>query len=436
MNLSNEIIIILMLALINGFLAMSEAAIISVRKSKLQNLAKKGDRKARAALELSNNPNKFLSTVQFGITLIGIITGAYSGAAIVEVLEKSLGGIAYIGKFANELSFFIVVIVITYINLIIGELVPKRIALNNPVKLARITAVFMKVLSYIGMPFVFLLSISTDFILKIIRVKPSEEPTITEDEIKVLIDHGTREGVFDSAEQSMVEGVFSLGDYKINVLMTTRTKIAWLDINENLEENLKIIYETKFSRFPVCDGSLEKILGIIRVKDILPVENIKTTADFRKFLIQPIFVAEGTKALKMLELFKEGKKHIALVVDEYGTLAGMLTLYDIVEAVVGEIPAYGREEEPSVIKRNDGSYLLDGMLPVSDLKELFSLQHLPFEERKDYDTLGGFVMKQLGKIPVSGEHFLWNNLYFEVVDMDGRRVDKVLAKKLKNGAVS
>lgn len=431
MNISNEVLIILALAIVNGFLAMSEAAIISVRKARLQHLAQKGDKKARLALDLANNPNKFLSAIQVGITLIGIITGAYSGATIVDNLEKTLSGIAFIGAYAREISFFLIVIAITYLNLLIGELVPKRIALNNPVKLARFTAGFMRVLSFIGMPFVYLLSVSTDFILKLIRLKPSDEPTVTEDEIKVLMDHGTREGVFDTAEQSMVEGVLSLGDYKINVLMTPRTKIAWLDINESIEENLKVIYETKYSRFPLCDGSLEKMLGIVRVKDMLPVESIKSVDDLKKYLIQPIFVAEGTKALKLLELFKETKKHIAIVVDEYGTLVGLLTLNDIVEAIVGEIPAYGRADEPPIIKRNDGSYLLDGMLPLSDLKELFNITQLPHEDRKDFDTLGGFVMSRLGKIPTSGEHFIWDAFYFEVVDMDGRRIDKVLAKKIK-----
>lgn len=431
MNISNEIIIIFLLALINGFLAMSEAAIISVRKARLQHLAQKGDKKAMQALELANNPNRFLSTIQFGITLIGIITGAYSGATIVDSLEKIFSGWQYIGRYAREISFFVIVIVITYLNLLIGELVPKRIALNNPVKLARFTAGIMKVLSFIGMPFVFLLSVSTDFILKIIRIKPSDEPTVTEDEIKVLMDHGTREGIFDTAERSMVEGVLSLADYKINVLMTPRTKIAWLDINEPVEENLKVIYETKYSRFPLCDGSLEKMLGIVRVKDFLRAGTINSNDDFKKYLIQPIFVAEGTKGLKLLELFKETKKHIAIVVDEYGTLVGLLTLNDIVEAIVGEIPAYGREDEPPIIKRKDGSYLLDGMLPLNDLKELFNITQLPHEERKDFDTLGGFVMSRLGKIPISGDSFLWDGFYFEVVDMDGRRIDKVLAKKLK-----
>lgn len=430
MNISNEIIFIFLLALINGVLAMSETAIISVRKARLQNLAKNGDKKARLALQLANNPNEFLSTVQFGITLIGIITGAYSGAAISASLEDVLRNMQYVGKYASEISFTIVVISITYLNLLIGELVPKRIALNNPVKLARSTALLMRFLSLIGMPFVFFLSLSTNFILKIIRLKPSEEPTITEDEIKVLIDHGTREGIFDSAEQSMVEGVFSLGDYKISVLMTPRTKIAWLDVNESIEENLQVIYDTKLSRFPLCDGSLEKMLGIIRIKDILPIESIKSSDDLKKFLIQPIFVAEGTKALKLLELFKETKKHIAFVVDEYGSLVGLLTINDIVEAIVGEIPAYGRAGEPSIIKREDGSYYLDGMLPINDFKELMGIPQLPQEDRKDYDTLGGFVMKQMGKIPISGEHFIWDTFYFEVVDMDGRRIDKVLARKL------
>ena len=431
MNISNEIIIIFLLAILNGILAMSEAAIISVKKARLQHLAKKGDKKAQVALDLANNPNKFLSATQFGITLIGILTGAYSGATIIDNLEIWIKGFQFFGGYAREISFAFVVIAITYLNLLIGELVPKRIALNNPVKLARITAVFMRVLSFIGMPFVYLLSKSTDFILKIIRIKPSEEPTVTEDEIKVLMDHGTKEGVFDSAEQSMVEGVLSLGDYKINVLMTPRTKIAWLDINEKIEDNLKVIYETKYSRFPLCDGSLEKIIGIIRVKDILPTDSINSMDDLKKFVMQPIYAAEGTKALKLLELFKENKKHIALIVDEYGTLVGLLTLNDIVEAIVGELPAYGSDEEPPIIQRTDGSYLLDGMLPVSDLKELLNITILPHEERKDFDTLGGFVMSRLGKIPISGEHFMWDKFYFEVVDMDGRRIDKVLARKIK-----
>jgi len=410
---------------------MSEAAIISSRKARLMNMAKKGDKKAKIALDFVEHPNSFLSTTQVGITLIGIFAGAYSGATLAELLQGMLQNIIFIGHYAKEISFIIVVVAITIVNLVIGELVPKRIALNNPEKVARLSVYLMKALSVVGMPFVAFLSFMTDLILKIIHLKPSEEPSVTEDEIKALIAHGTKEGVFDSAEQSMVEGVFSLGDYKINVLMTPRTKITWLDINEPIEKNIEIIFDTKFSRFPVCDGSLEKILGIIRVKDILPVENIKSVAELKKFLIQPIFVSEGTKALKLLELFKDSKKHIAFAVDEYGSITGLLTLYDIVEAIVGDIPAYGRMEEPAITQREDGSFLLDGMLPISDFKELFQISALPQEDRKDFDTLAGFILKHTGKIPVTGEHFIWDTLYIEVVDMDGRRIDKVLAKQLK-----
>jgi putative hemolysin len=431
MSAQNEILIILALTLVNGILAMSETAIISVSKTRLQNLVKKGDKKAKLALDLANHPNKFLSATQFGITLIGIFAGAYSGVTLADSLEGVLNYYGYFGSYGKEVSFIIVVVSITYLNLIIGELVPKRIALNNPVKLSRYAATIMKTLSIIGMPFVYFLSRSTDLIIKLIRLKPSKEPTITEDEIKVLIEHGTREGVFESSEKNMVEGVLSLSDYKINVLMTPRTKIAWLDINESVDEIFSTIYETKYSRFPLCDGSLDNVLGIIRVKDILPLDRITSAQELKQFLIQPVYVAESAKALKLLELFKATKKHIAFIVDEYGSLVGLLTLNDIVEAIVGEIPAYGREEDPSIVKREDGSYLLDGMLAISDFKELFQISFLPDEERKDYDTLAGFIMKRLGRIPSTGEHFIWDTYYFEVVDMDGRRIDKVLTKQLK-----
>ncbi|NJD78882.1 MAG: HlyC/CorC family transporter [Candidatus Methanoperedens sp.] len=423
-DITFQIIFIFLLTIANGIFSMSEIAIVSARKARLQQWINEGNTKARVALDLANSPNRLLSTVQIGITLIGILAGVLGGAIITEELSARLVTIPLLAPYSQAIALGIVVLGITYLTLVIGELVPKRMALHNPERIACIVAAPMRMLSRFASPAVHLLSISTDAVLRILGIRPVAEPPVTEEEINILIEQGMKAGTFEKAERDMVEHVFRLGDLRGGALMTPRTEIVWLDIDDPPEEIRSKIIDSGHSRFPVVQGSLDNILGIVQVKDMLGRNMAGKPADLKASLRRPLFVPESTHALKVLELFKKSGIHISLVVDEYGIVQGLITLNDILEEIVGDIPSMEELEEPLAVQREDGSWLLDGMLPVNDFKKIFSIKELPGEGI--YQTIGGFVLMQVGRIPPVGYHFEWGGLRFEVVDMDKNRIDKVL----------
>ncbi|HPS41951.1 MAG TPA: hemolysin family protein [Anaerolineaceae bacterium] len=429
MNTLLEILVILLLILINGFFAMSEIALVSARKARLEQHADEGDKGARTALELTSSTSKMLSSVQVGITLVGVLTGALGGATLAERLTTVLVKVKWLAPYAATLSLVLVVLLTTYFSLVLGELIPKKLGLNNPEKISSRVSGVMKFIAKVMSPIVHLLSHSTDLGLRLLGVKPSNEPPITEEEIKILIDQGAQVGVFDEAEQDMVESVFRLNDRSINAIMTSRTEISWLDANDSPEQILRQVVESSHSRFPVARDSLDNIIGILNAKDLLEKHVSGESFDIQELLQKPLFVPENTPAVRVLEMERESGVHEALVIDEYGGVIGFVTLFDVLEAIIGEIPSLGEVSEPEIIAREDGSYLLDGLLPVDEFKELFDLDELPEEDKVGFQTVGGFVMNQVGSIPSAGQSLDWNDLHIEIMDMDGRRVDKVLVTR-------
>ena len=419
-----EILIITLLIFLNNILAMSETALLSARKARLQHMSNEGNHRARTALKLTNNPNQFLSVIQIGITLIDVLTGAVAGATLANYLANAVEKIPFFAPYSHTIGLLVVVVTITYFSLILGELVPKRLAMQNPEKIASAVAGPMVFISKIFSPIIRIISASTEIVLRIIGIHPSKEPPVTEEELHVLIDQGTEAGIFESAEQDMVAGVFRLGDRRLTALMTPRTEIVWLDVKDKIEDIKQKIANCPYSRFPVCQGSLDNVLGIIKARDLL-VPSLANEAIKLKENLQPVlYIPETAFASRALEIFKEQGRELVLVIDEFGGVQGLLTINDILEEIVGEIEI----DEPQAIQRQDGTWLLDGMLSIEEFKEIYKITSLPHEE--EYETLAGFVMMSLGKIPQASEQFEWNSLRFEVVDMDGRRVDKILVSTL------
>ena len=431
MSSTIDFLLILLIVVANGIFVMSELAIVSARKVRLQQLANQGDIKARIALELANAPNQFLASVQIGITLLAILSGAFAESTIARRLIPLLNLVPWLAPYSDALSSVIAILIITYLTLIIGELVPKRLALNYPERIASIVAIPMRMLANIASPVVYLLSASTDLVVRMMGIKPSTEPQVTEEEIRVLIEQGTEAGTFEEAEQDMVERVFRLGDRPVNALMTPRPDIVWLDLEDTAEENRKKMLDSCHSRFPVCQGGLDNVLGIMHVTDLLARSLSGQQLDLTVSLRQPVFVPESTRGLKILEVFKQTGIHLALVVDEYGVIQGLVTLNDIMVEIVGDVPSAGELEEPQAVQREDGSWLLDGMLPVDEFFEIFEIDEIPTDHRGSYQTLGGFVITHLGRIPSATDYFEWETLRFEVMDMDGNRVDKVLVTPME-----
>jgi len=418
MDIGIRILIIVLLILLSGFFAMSEAAIFAARKSRLQHRANEGDLRALRALELSGKPNRFLPTVTIGITLVGILTGAIGGAPIADALAAQLDKIPALIPYSHSLSLILIVILLTFVTMLLGELVPKRIALYNAEKIASGIAGFMTFVAAILSPVVWLLGKSTDVMLHMLRVKHKDELPVTEEELLVQLNEGTQAGVFEEAEQDMVEGVFSLSDQRVNALMTPRNEIIWLDLNDTIAEIRRKVKGCPFSRFPVGDDSLDNVVGVVKAKDLL-MADLKNGRQLKEIAHPPLYVPETAFGSRALEILKGAKREMVLVVDEFGVVQGLLTLADILEEIVGAF-----EGEPQATQRQDGSWLLDGMLPNDEFKEIFNLRRLPDEE--EYETLGGFVMLHLGRIPQAADLFEWNGLRFEVMDMDGKRVDKIL----------
>jgi putative hemolysin len=427
MSPTAELALVFVLILLNGVFVMSEMAIVSSRKVRLQKLADKGDRRAKVALELTQNPHRFLPTVQVGITLMAILSGARGESAISHILAPLLE--QWLSRqYSEPIASVIAIATITYLTIVIAELVPKQLALNSPEKIASFVAEPIDKIAALSTPLIVALSGSTNFFVKLFGIKPSSEPEVTEEELKVMIETG---GIFEEAEQDMMEGILSLSDRKIGAMMTPRPDITWLDLEDSIAINCQKILDSEYSRLPVCEGELDKVLGIIHIADLLSQTLKGEELNLTTALRQPLFIPESMRGSSVLEQFKKFGTHLAIIVDEYGVVKGLVTMHDILEEIVGDINDISENpEEPQIIKRDDGSWLLDGMLSIEDFLEQFELPESSID-RGNYHTLGGFAIMQFGKIPISGEHFQWLHLRFEIVDMDGKRVDKVLVNTIE-----
>ncbi|MBN1371087.1 MAG: HlyC/CorC family transporter [Anaerolineaceae bacterium] len=426
-----EVIFILALVMANGIFSMAELALLSSRKMRLQQRAEDGDAKAKRALALAEEPKRFLSTVQVGITLVGILSGAVGGATLAETLGALLARWEWIAPYSEGLAVFIVVLIITYLSLVLGELVPKQLALANPEDLASKLAGPMSFLSRATAPLVKLLSASTDGILRLMGFKGSTEPPVTAEEIKGLMEQGELVGVFDEAETDMVEGVFRLSDRLVGAVMTPRTEIDWLDTEDPLEQNLQVVIRSQHDLFPVAEGNLDNVLGVVTSKDFLNYFGRAEEMNLASLARPAVFVPESTSVLKLVDLLQNTSDRLLLVIDEFGGLLGMVTLFDVLKSIVTGSGA-GQFTSMMAVKREDGSWLVDGLMPVDQFKDLFDLDDLPEEDRIGYQTVAGFVLSQLGAIPGPGKHFEWGGLRMEVLDMDGLRVDKVLVMPLES----
>ena len=419
-----EILVILGLILLNGLFAMAEIALISSRKVRLEAQANKGDKKAKEALNLANHPDKFISTTQIGITLIGILNGIFSGEHIKDDLVLFFSKYAFTAAYSNGLATTVVVIIVTYFSLVLGELVPKKIGLSNPEKIAKAFAAPMRIVSMISYPFVWLLTKSGNFIVGLLNIK-NKDTNVTEDEIKAIINEGTEQGTIEEAEQEIIERVFHLSDRNITSLMTHRSDIIWLDINLTVDDVRNLPDEKIHSIYPVCEGSIDKIKGIVSLKNIV---NAKPATSLREVMTMGFYVPENNTAYKLLERFKELKSHYAFIVDEYGTLQGIVTLNDILDAIVGEVPHID-EDQYEIVERKDGSFLIDAQIPFYNFLSYFNhTDYLP-ETEQDFDTLAGFVLDELERIPQAGDELEWHGFRFEIIDMDNNRIDKILVYK-------
>ena len=405
---------------------MSEIALISARKNRLETAAKKGNTSAKTALDLANSPNKFLSTVQIGITLIGILTGIYSGDKITTDVETFFASYTLTSPYAHSIAVGVVVVVLTFFSLVLGELLPKRIGLNHPEAIAKAVAVPMKMISIVTAPFIWLLTVSTDGILKLLNIKPTADGKVTEEEIKAIIKEGTEVGEVQEIEQDIVERVFHIGDRKVNSLMTHRKSIVYLALDESYEELKTKILNELHSVYPVCSENLDEVIGVVLLKDLFA--NIeKGDFDLQKIMVDPVYFIEHTSAYKALENFKKSKIHYALVTDEYGIFQGIITLNDILEALVGDAADF-YDEEFQLVAREDGSWLVDGHYSLHDFMTYFDLDDM----LNDYEvtTVSGLIITELGSIPKQGDKLIWNKLEFEVMDMDGVKIDKILIKAI------
>ncbi len=427
----SEIGLVLLLALINGFFALAEIAFVVARQSRLKQMAK-SSRRAALALRLAQSPEQFLSTVQVGITLLGIIAGVATGASIGQHIGHGLRQLGWVSlsHYAIPLGMTLSVGLITFINIVIGELVPKRIALLAPEKLAVAVSVPMLIVARLAAPFVWVFNVTSNLLLKALHLQSHRQNHISEDEIRLLVSESAEQGVLDEDERIMVSRVLRLGDRSVGSVMTPRPRIAWLDTDATLEENLAVLRQTPYSRYPVYRGGEQEVLGVLEVKRLLEsVARGDHPLQLFRSLAKPLYVPTTARALDLLEEFRDAETPLALAVDEYGDIEGLVALNDLLEAVVGAA-TQGTEEAPggaSIVRRSDGSFLLDGSLSTEDLRELLDISDLPDEDGQDYHTVAGMVMTVLRHIPAEGESFVWQGISFEVIDMDGARIDKVLA---------
>lgn len=424
------VFILFLLIFLNALFVMSEIALVSARKGRLEGLAAKGDDKAKAALVLANNPEKFLSTATIGITLIAILTGVYAEEKFSKLLSPFFEQISFTQKYANGIATTVVVILVTFISIIFGELIPKKFGLLRAEKIARSIAIPMNFLSTVMHPFVWLLSGITNLIFKIFNIKKASDSAVTEEEIKAMISEGSEHGSIEEDEKDIIERVFHLGDRNITSLMTHRTDIVWYNVNDTLTDIKNKFGDIVYSTFPVCEGTVDNIKGIVYVKDLLKSNPDRALGDIMK---PALFVPENNSAYQLLEKFKGTRIHSAFIVNEYGTLEGMITLNDILEAIIGDVPQTGQEEY-EIIKREDGSFLIDAQIGFYDFLSYFERADWMNEGEHEFDTLAGFVLHELEHIPATGEKFVWRDFTLEIIDMDGQRIDKILvvvSKELK-----
>jgi len=419
-----EIIILALLIIVNGLFVMSEIALVSARKGRLESMANKGDAKAKVALTLAEDPEKFLSTAQIFITLIAILTGVYSGEKFGHYLEPYIEKIAFLKVYAPTISTVIIVIIVTFLSIIFGELIPKRLGMLQAEKIARQVAAPMNFLSTVTYPIVWILSKISYLFFKLLNVKTSNDNAVTEEEIKAMITEGSEHGTIEEEEKEIIERVFHLGDRNITSLMTHRTDIAWFDGSETVQQVKDKMDTVIYSSYPVCEETVDNIKGIISVKDLLKAGPDKLLKDIAK---PALFVPENNTAYQLLEKFKETKIHSCFIVNEYGTLEGMITLNDILEAIVGDVPQTGQDEY-EIIERADGTFLVDAQIPFYNFLAHFEKTDWMNEAEHDFDTLAGFVLHELEHIPKTGEVFDWRGFDFEIIDMDGQRIDKLLVK--------
>lgn len=417
----SEILLLLGLILLNGLFSMAEIALVSARKARLESQANKGDKRAKEALELSHHPDTFLSTVQIGITLIGILTGFLSGDTLKSKLVAFLNQFEWLQDYSSGTATAIIVICITYFSLVLGELVPKRLGLARPEAIAKTMAAPMRILSKITYPFIWLLSKSTYVIVRILKIT-TKDNQVTEEEIKAIISEGTEHGAIEEAEQEIIERVFHLGDRNITSLMTHRSDILWFDLNDNEQSIKQKIIQEPHSVYPICDGQIDNIKGMVSIKDLYVADDLKLFKDIMK---PPMFVPENNSAYQVIEKFKESQLHSCFIVDEYGSLLGLITLNDILEAIVGDIPQTDMEDY-EIAKREDGSYLVDAQIPFYDFLTKFEKTEWMNEGEQNFDTMAGFILHQLERIPKAGDTLEWRGFGFEIMDMDAQRIDKVL----------
>ncbi len=406
---------------------MSEIALISSRKTKLEIASKNGDRRAAAALELANSPNRFLSTVQIGITLISILTGIFSGNTLTIGIQYFLTGLGLELKYADNIAVGIVVVIIGFVQLVLGELVPKRIGMSNPEGIAKTMAAPMNVLSTITSPFIWLLTKCSDLIIKLLGIGVSDS-SVTEEEIKSMIQEGTTGGAIDEIEQEIVQNVFHLGDRKITSLMTNRSDLTYLDLEDSIQENIEKIIETKHSVYPICKDGIDNITGLLYIKDLLGKDLGTELQHLAHLGKEPLFIPENNQAYQALEKFREERIHMGIILDEYGSVMGIITLNDILDALVGDI-SMDDEFEYDIFEREDGSFLVDASLPFDDFLNQFEIVINNRKEYTGFDTLGGFALHILQEIPDTGDKFEWEDYEFEIIDMDKNRIDKILLKK-------
>lgn len=426
-----ELAIIFALLLANGLFAMTEIAVVSARKVRLRHLADNGDVRARRALELAEAPNRFLSTVQVGITLVGVLAAAFSGANLASKLAAPLQQVGWLAPYADKVAFGVVVVLLTYFTLVIGELVPKRLGLGNPEGIARALAGPMNRLSRLAAPLVNLLSWSTDGLLKLLRVKPEPEMTVSEDEVKMLVKEGMRAGIFLPTESAMVESVLALDRIAVRDLMTPRAKIIWINVNDPHESIWHKIVVSGHTTYPVYEGHRDHVVGVVTVKSIYANLAAGAPVHLKDLMTPALIVPASVTANVLLEKFKQTGKHVALVADEFGGITGLVSLHDIMEAIIGELPSSDERLKPTARRREDGSWLVDGLLDAAEFERALPHFRLHPARERDYQTFGGYVVKQLGHVPKEGDSFQAQGFLVEVVDMDGHRVDKVLLMPLK-----
>lgn len=411
---------------------MSEMALVASRKVRLQQRAEAGDQRARTALGLAKDPNQFLSTVQVGITTVGTFAGAYGGATIAAHLIGPISTIPVLARYAEGLALGVVVLGITFLTLV-GELVPKRIALNHPETIASWVARPMLWLSRIVGPAVAVLTTTTNVVLRIFRITGNAEPNLTSDEIRALIHQGAETGAIEEAEGDIVQRVFQLGDLRVAAIMTPRPDIEWIDVDASEDQLRDFLASHSHTQFVLCHGGLDNVVGIVRSADLLPHAFKDQPIVLRSLTKEALFVPDSMPAVQLLESFRKSHKHVALVMDEYGAVEGLVTVTDLLTAIVGDLPGDASEAQGPFVARADGSWLVDGSASIDEMSKHFEIESLPADEAGAYHTIGGFVMARLGRVPKTADRFEWNGIRFEVVDMDGRRIDKVLVMKLPKG---